>query len=101
MRAKLVRESIADDMREPHVEVKPYPEMSVEDFNEWISKLGEYFYDAPHELIMDQMVNNEVSTDEELSEYLIDAGADPRFIEELIPMRPYFWDFRYSQHINI
>ena len=100
MKAKLVKESIANDMREPYIDAKPYPQMSVEDFNEWLSKLGEYFYDAPYELILDQMINNEDATDKELEDYLVKNGADPRFISELIPMREYFWDFNYSQDIN-
>ena len=101
MKVKLVKESIADDMREPSIEVKPYPQMSVEDFNEWLSKLGEYFYDEDHEFIIDQLVNNEDDSDEELAQYLIDNGANPQFINELIPMREYFWDFEYNQYLNI
>lgn len=100
MKAKFVKESIANDMSESSIEVKPYPQMSVEEFNERLSKLGEYFYDENHEFIMDQMVNNEEDTDEDLTDYLITNGVNPDFVAELIPMREYFWDFEYNQHIN-
>ena len=96
-----MKPSIANDMRLPHVEMKPFPQMSVEDFNEWISKLGEYFFDAGHEFILGELINDETSTDEELQAHLITCGANKDFVTELISMREYFWDFRYSQHINL
>ena len=88
-------------MRLLYNKTKPYPQMSIEDFSTWISELGEYFSHEDHCFIMDQMINNDVATDEELKEYFLENGVDLEFIEELIPMREYFWDFRYSQHINI
>jgi len=96
-----VKQSIANDMRLPDVVMKPYPQMSIEDFNHWIAKLGEYYSYADHEFIMDAMINDEFSTDTELSAHLISNGANPDFIAELITMRAYFWDFKYSQHINL
>jgi len=100
MEYNIIWNSIANDSREPYIYAKAYPEMSVGEFNEWLSKLGEWFFDAPHDFILDQLVNNETATDEELGEYLINNGAPSTFVIELIPMRAYFWDFRYSQKIN-
>jgi hypothetical protein len=96
-----MKPSIADNSRLPHIEMKPFPQMSVEDFNEWISKLSEYFFDADHEFILGELINDENSTDEELSAHLITCGTDKDFVTELIAMREYFWDFRYSQNISL
>jgi hypothetical protein len=100
MTYKIIENSVANESREPYVYAKAYPIMSISEFNIWLSKLGEWFFDEPHDFIMDQMINNETATDEELEEYLIKNGANSIFVNELIPMRSYFWDFRYSQNIK-
>jgi len=96
-----MKQSIADDMRLPKVVMKPYPQMSEDDFCEWISKLGEYFFDEDSEFILGELINDENSTDEELSAHLITCGANKDFVAELISMRGYFWDFQYAKNINL
>jgi hypothetical protein len=107
-------ESIADDMREPHIEVRPYPQMSVEEFNEWFENeimepYGYYPEDTPvddmydgmneFDYAMDQIINNEDADDEELISILSRYDVPQELIDKLIPMREYFWDFRYTQHL--
>jgi len=83
------------------MKTQPYPQMSEQDFRTWISEVLERFSDTDPDFTLDQMVNDEVSGDEELQAYLISNDVNPEFVAELIPMRAYFWDFRYSQNITL
>ena len=78
---------------------KPYPQMTTAEFQNWITGVQDSYDDQDHELINDTIINDENSTDEELNLFLIKNGIDPDYIKALIPMRNYFWDFRYSQLI--
>lgn len=107
-------ESIANDMNESSIEPKPYPQMSIEEFNEWyeneiMEPYGYYPEDTPiddmydgmneFDFVMDQMINNEEDEDEELIDLLKIYDVPQELIDKLIPMREYFWDFRYNQHL--
>ena len=82
---------------------RPYPQMSVEDFVQWYKRLEETAssdLEDTKEFLLTNLMNNEVESDDQLAGYLVANGVPQEIVDEVIPMRSYFNDFRYSQHIN-
>jgi len=76
---------------------KPYPEMSSAEFQEWITGIQDNYEENNHELINQVLINDENSSDNELLLFLIKNNIDADYVKAVLPMRNYFWDFRYSQ----
>jgi len=109
----IVRESInferggdpKDEMRigVNRFKARPYPQMSVEEFVQWYKGISETTtsdLEDTEEFLLTNLMNNEVETDEQLADYLISNGVEKEIVDQMIPMRSYFNDFRYGQHIG-
>jgi hypothetical protein len=82
---------------------RPYPQMSVEEFVQWYKRLTETAssnLEDTKEFLLTNLMNNEVESDDQLAGYLIANGIDKEIVDQVIPMRSYFNDFRYGQHIG-
>lgn len=81
---------------------RPYPQMTPDEFREWYVQEIEPYYDKElgFDMVLDNIVNNEVESDEELAEYWRVSGVNPEIIKKIMPYRPYFLDFRYIQKIG-
>jgi hypothetical protein len=71
--------------------------MTTAEFQDWITGVQDNYEENNHELINQVLINDENSSDNELLLFLIKNNIDADYIKTLIPMRNYFWDFRYSQ----
>lgn len=76
---------------------KPYPKMSVEEFQQWFESEIKPYYESElgFDMVLDNLINNDLESDEELAAYWKGEIPDEA-IKKLIPMRDYFMDFRYS-----
>lgn len=84
---KLVYESLNEfKSGVPHFETKI-------DFLNWWNNMFEQNPDEDWEFIVSSLVNDEVSSDEELIEYLIDNGADEEIVWELLQHRQGFLSY--------
>jgi len=79
---------------------KPYPQMTIEDFLLWVEEVQNKFKGEKHKFITSVLINDENNSDTDMLIDLVTRNkCNPDYINELLPMRQYFWDFRYSQHI--
>jgi hypothetical protein len=77
--------------------MKSYPQETPKVFVDYISGVMD---DYPHEdyyYIFQKMVNDDVSSDDELAGELFKAQVPVFLIAKLMEVREYFWDFSYSQ----
>lgn len=81
---------------------KPYPRMSVEEFSDWYEEEIEPYYDKEEhfDLILDNIVNNELESDEELGNHWLSLGVDPELVEKILRFRDYFMDFEYTKNLG-
>ena len=86
---------------------RPYPQMTPDEFATWYKNEIEPYYEKEFgvDMVIDNiwnilLINDESSTDKELSDYWMEYGATEDLINKLRPMRPYFWDSRYLQKIG-
>ena len=81
---------------------RPYPQMTPDEFLQWYeSEIKPYEEtELGIDMLIDSIINNEEESDEELTDYFRESEVPEELIKKLIPMRPYFWDFRYSQKIG-
>jgi len=80
--------------------MKPYPQMTVDEFIEYISNvMDEYPYEDYYP-IFGTLCNDDVSSDDELGGLLFKYGTPPLLIGKLMEVREYFWDFRYAKEIT-
>ena len=77
---------------------RPYPQMTPDEFKQWYKLEIEPYYDK--EEGFDIIINNEMESDDELSDYWLSSGISPEPIDKLLPMREYFMDFSYSQKLG-
>lgn len=83
--------------------LKPYPQMTVEEFDDWYSEHIDtwYYSDLGTDMVMDLLISEEEMSDEELEEYISKDNEVPKdIIEKLIAARQYFWDFEYTKNLT-
>nr|HPI81962.1 hypothetical protein [Candidatus Paceibacterota bacterium] len=82
---------------------RPYPQMKPKEFFQWYQSEVFPYYDSDEfsfSSVLSDLVNDEVSTDEELREvWTEELDVPAEVIDKLLPMRGYFLDFRYIQNI--
>lgn len=77
--------------------MKKYPLLMVSEFVDYVSNLMD---EHPHEdyyWIFAALCNDESSTDEELKLNLLNDNVHPVLVKELVELREYFWNFRYTK----
>ena len=77
--------------------MKPYPEMTVDEFIEYISDVMDEYPHEDYYILFMRLVNDDVSDDKEMKSLLIEDDIDVKLINALIPAREYFWDFNYAK----
>lgn len=79
-----------------------YPEMTVEQFVNWYNSLMMKYRPEDPSWILSTLVNDDVSSDEELVEYFLweDPSLEEEFIVDLLSNREYFWDFNYVKNLH-
>ena len=80
---------------------RPYPQMSPDEFLQWYESEIKPYYESElgFDMVLDNLVNNDMESDEELAAYWKGEIPDEA-IKKLISMRDYFMDFSYSQKIG-
>lgn len=81
--------------------LKPYPQMSVEEFADWYDQEIEPHYSTEEdfELVLDSATNDELSSDEELLDHWTNSGVDREFAHKVIVARDYFLNFEYIKNL--
>ena len=110
MKARFILETVNFDregtpyekLRIGKTRFRPYPQMTPDEFLQWFESEIAPYYESEEgfDMILDNIVNNEVESDEQLSDYWRVAGVSEKIIEKIIPMRSYFLDFSYVQKIG-
>ena len=73
--------------------VRPYPQMSPEEFGAWFEReILPYIDGDDYEAMVDNLFMNDWEDDHEVEKYLVDRGMERGLVRELLPMRDYFND---------
>ena len=69
---------------------------------EFVEIVDEIFQEQDYnpDFVHQVLANNEWDSDEELLQYFVENGEDPRPIKELLALRDYFLDFNYVKELN-
>lgn len=77
--------------------MKPYPQMTVDEFGMYISDVMDEFPHEDYYIIFMRLINDDVSDDKEMKSLLIEDEVNGILADKLILIRNYFWDLRYSR----
>ena len=76
--------------------VRPYPDMTVDQFRRWFAKeIVPYLDDDGEQAIVDNLLMNDWEADWEIAEYLRGRNLSPDIVADLMYMRGYFNDREY------
>ena len=82
--------------------LRPYPQMSVEEFHDWYDQEIKPYYESEpgFDMILDNIINNEMESDEQIADYWGASDVSEEIIKKIIPMRSYFLDFHYIKDLE-
>jgi len=83
--------------------VRSYPQMTPDQFKRWFDdEIGFYLtVEDEYQAIADNLIGNTWETDSDVYEYLRLRNIEPELAKELIGMREYFNDKRYTEKLEL